>query len=256
MVNFKKHLAVFESASDYEAFKSSEEFVTPNVSLCRDEYKLHYNAKEEGVYDPFNGHEYVDLGLPSGTLWATKAVGAENEGDYGLYFAWGGTEGATKEQVESGEFLLGTDESGNVGRLVPYMSDGFTPTKYNSADGKTILDLEDDAAHVHMGGDWHMPTREQLEELKANTTSTWVTQNGVNGRLFTSKINGNSVFVPAFGYVYDGSVYNVGSYGYVWSSSVNEEYLSNAWYLTFGSSLLDMRYYARTFGQVVFGVVG
>ena len=68
MATFKKHLAVFDSASDYEAFKGSEEFVTPNVSLCKDEYKLHYNAKVEETNDPFNGHAYVNLGLPSGTL--------------------------------------------------------------------------------------------------------------------------------------------------------------------------------------------
>ena len=252
MATFKKHLAVFESASDYEAFKSSEEFVTPNVSLCRDEHKLHYTAKAKEEYDPFNGHEYVDLGLPSGTLWATKAVGAETEGDYGLYFAWGGTEGATKEQVESGEFTFGT-----YGNMTAYFdSSTETFTKYNEDDGKTVLDLEDDASHVHMGGDWHMPTKEQLEELTANTTSTWTTKDGVNGRLFTSKVNGNSVFVPAFGYVGGGNVYDVGSYGYVWSSSVSDEYLYNAWGLYFYSSYLDVYYYTRATGLVVFGVVG
>ena len=251
-MKFKKHLAVFESASDYEAFKSSEEFVTPNVSLCRDEYKLHYNAKEEDVYDPFNGHEYVDLGLPSGTLWATKVVGAENEGDYGLYFAWGNVEGATKEGVESGEFTFGT-----FGNMVKYIDPSTeTWTKYNGADGKVVLDLEDDAAHVHMGGDWHMPTKEQLEELKANTTSTWTTQNGVNGRLFTSKVNGNSVFVPAFGYFYASDVYSVGSYGYVWSSSVDEESLNYTWGFGFSSSHLGVYSNSRTRGRIVFGVIG
>ena len=224
----------------------------PHVVLFEDTKELLYASESETPNDPFNGHDYVDLGLPSGTLWATKVVGAESESDYGLYFAWGGTEGATKEQIESGEFTFGTD--GNMAAY--YDSSTETYTKYNSEDGKRVLDLEDDAAHVHMGGDWHMPTKEQIKELKANTTSTWTTKNGVNGILFTSNVNGNSVFVPAFGVVSGGGVYSVGSGGYVWSSSVSEENLGNAWYLDFDSSYFDVGYDGRPYGRVVFGVVG
>ena len=255
MVNFKKHLAVFESASDYEAFKSSEEFVTPNVSLCRDEYKVHYNAKEEDVYDPFNGHAYVDLGLPSGTLWASTPL-TSSEGE-ALHFQWGDTEGYTETQINNGEksfFGDGSDYKWQEGEWQEY---GSSITKYNAADGKVVLDLEDDAAHVHMGGDWHIPTKEQWQELTANTTSTWTSQNGVNGMSLTSKVNGNSVFVPAFGSVTDGNVFSVGSDGFVWSSSVREEYLSYAWYLYFSSSGLDVQNYGyRHWGHMVFGVVG
>ena len=200
-----------------------------------------------------NNHAYVDLGLPSGTLWATKPLMSKD--GQPLYFAWGGIQGMAKEHIKKLDGLFGINQ-GKVGSVVPYMEDYRTPTKYNRTDGKTVLDLEDDAAHVHMGGDWHMPTKEQLEELKANTTSTWTTQNGVNGRLFTSKVNGNSVFVPAFGLVDGGGVYSVGSYGYVWSSSVDEEYLYYAWHLYFDSSYFDVLDYGRPFGQVVLGVVG
>ena len=254
MATFKKHLAVFESASDYEAFKSSEEFVTPNVSLCRNEHKLHYNAKVEETNDPFNGHAYVDLGLPSGTLWASAPL-TSSEGE-ALYFQWGDTEGWTAEQVQNGEKSFAWYCSDYKWSEGEFQIDGSSFTKYNAADGKVVLDLEDDAAHVHMGGDWHMPMKEQLEELTANTTSTWTTINGVNGMLLTSKANGNSVFVPAFGNVSDGGVYNVGSSGYVCSSSVNEEYLYNAWSLNFYSSYLDVSNSTRSSGQVVFGVVG
>ena len=247
----KRYLKIFSSQSDYESQKDSV-MGMPHVVLFEDTNELLYASESETPNDPFNGHEYVDLGLPSGTLWATKVVGAESESDYGLYFAWGDTVGATKEQVESGEFTFGT--SGNMTAYFDSSTETFT--KYNEDDGKTVLDLEDDAAHVHMGGDWHMPTKEQLQELTANTTSTWTTQNGVNGKLFTSKVNGNSVFVPAFGYVNDGGVLNVGSSGFVWSSSVSEEYLDDAWYLYFDSSYLGVFDEPRTSGHVVFGVVG
>ena len=253
-LNFKKHLTVFSDSSKYEEFKSSEEFVTPNVSLCKDSYELHYNAKVEETNDPFNGHEYVDLGLPSGTLWASAPL-TSSEGE-ALYFQWGDTKGWTATQVQNGEKAFAWDGSDYKWNEGEFQCDGSSLIKYNATDGKVVLDLEDDAAHVHMGGDWHMPTKEQCEELTANTTSEWTSQNGVNGRLFTSKVNGNSVFVPAFGHVYDGYVHDVGSYGFVWSSSVNEEYLYSAWSLGFNSSYLDVSSYTRINGRVVFGVVG
>ena len=200
-----------------------------------------------------NNHAYVDLGLPSGTLWATKPLMSKD--GQPLYFAWGGIQGMAKEHIKKLDGLFGINQ-GKVGSVVPYMEDYRTPTKYNRTDGKVVLDLEDDAAHVHMGGDWHMPTKEQLEELKANTTSTWTTQNGVNGRKFTSNVNGNSVFIPAFGNVGGGDVNDVGSYGYVWSSSVDEESLNSAWYLYFYSSYFDVSSNGRPCGRVVLGVVG
>ena len=173
-----------------------------------------------------------------------------------MYFQWGDTEGWTAEQVQNDEKTFAYDGSDYKWNEGEFQCDGLSLTKYNSTDGKVVLDLEDDAAHAHMGGDWHMPTKEQFEELTANTTSTWTSQNGVNGRLFTSKVNGNSVFVPAFGDVDDGDVNDVGSYGYVWSSSVDEESLNSAWGLYFTSSYFDVLNYTRTYGHVVFGVVG
>jgi hypothetical protein len=145
--------------------------------------------------DPFNGYEYVDLGLPSGTLWAKMNVGANSETDYGLYFAWGETTGYP--DGKSGKYFNWyTYKWGN-----PTASD---LTKYNNTDGKTVLDLEDDAAAVNMGGEWHMPTQAQIEELLDNTTNAWVTDyngSGVDGRLFTSKTDASKkLFLPASGY--------------------------------------------------------
>ena len=195
--------------------------------------------------DCFNGYTYVDLGLPSGTLWATSVI--KNKLGEPLYFQWGDIEGWTAEQIKNGEkaFLSTVYKFGE-----------YPHTKYNSEDGKTVLDLDDDAAHVHMGGDWHMPTKEQWEELTANTTSTWTTKNGVNGRLFTSKVNGNSVFVPAFGLANGCGLYYVGAKSCIWSSSINEGYLTNAWYFNFGLTIVCMTYNYRQMGRCVLGVVG
>ena len=122
----------------------------------------------------------MDLGLPSGTLWATMNVGASKPSDYGLYFQWGDTSGYTAAQVGTGD---------GQKKFASDWSDykwGVNPnfTKYTTT-GAT-LELKDDAAHANMGGYWHMPTPTQINELISNTTNTWTTQDGVNGRLFTS----------------------------------------------------------------------
>ena len=199
-----------------------------------------------------NGYDYVDLGLPSGTLWATCNVGASKPSDYGLYFQWGDTVGYTADQVGKGD---------GKKKFASDWSDykwGKSPnfTKYTTT-GAT-LDLEDDAAHVHMGGSWHMPRPEQMQELinTANTTSTWTTQDGVNGMLFTSKKDGSkSIFIPAAGGAWDGSVRYSGGYGVVWSSVRLTENVSNGQYLGFDSGLVYLNDYSRCSGLTVRGVI-
>lgn len=198
-----------------------------------------------------NGFEYVDLGLPSGTLWATCNVGANKPSDFGLYFQWGDTQGYTKEQVRKSKQFNWADYKWNPS------GDGNTFTKYE-ANGD-ILDLEDDAAHVNMGGDWHMPTPEQIQELinTTNTTSIWMAQGGVNGRLFTSKKdNSKTIFIPAAGDACDGSVFDSGDYGYVWSSMLRVGNAINGQVLDFGSGDFNQNYYYRFLGFSVRGVVG
>ena len=179
-------------------------------------------------------YEYVDLGLPSGTLWAKMNVGATSETDPGLYFAWGETEGYTAEQVGVDKQFTWADYKFNPS------GDGSTFTKYNSTDGKTVLDAEDDAAVVNMGGEWHMPTQDQCEEL-LNTeyvTNEWIENyngSGMNGCLFTSVSNGNTLFIPAAGYCGDGGVYDVGEWGIVLSSSLYTGNVFSAWSFGFGS---------------------
>lgn len=160
-----------------------------------------------------NGHAYVDLGLPSGTLWATCNVGAETPEGYGNYYAWGET--TTKENYRWSTYRWC---NGSYTTLTKYCNDanygnnGFT-------DALTTLETTDDAATANWGTGWRMPTMEEMNELKNNCTQEWTTQNGVNGRLFTGH-NGNSIFLPAAGCHNERGFYDAGYSGYYWSSSL------------------------------------
>lgn len=151
-------------------------------------------------------------------------VGAESETDAGLYFAWGETEGYADTSTKA---FTENDYKFNPS------GDNSTFTKYNSTDNKTVLDIEDDAAAVNMGDDWHMPTKEQCDEL-FNTeyvTNTFIENyqdNGINGYLFTSVSNGNTLFIPAGGNYSNGEIWSVGESGSVWSSSLYTDNVNNA----------------------------
>lgn len=166
-------------------------------------------------------HEYVDLGLPSGTLWAKTNVGATNESDYGEYYMYG--KGADTYQVTSGDSAY----SGTENPLAA------------SADTATQV----------WGGNWHTPTHVQWQELTTNTTYTWTTINGVNGGKFTAS-NGNYVFFPAAGY-WLGDIQNfVGSEGGYWSSSPYDS--SDAYRLNFNTFFNDVNsYYSRSSGNSI-----
>ena len=163
-----------------------------------------------GVWPSDGQHEWVDLGLPSGTLWATCNVGADSPEDYGDYFAWGET--APKEVYNWSTYKWCY---GSYKRLTKYCTD--SSYGYNGfVDDKTELDPEDDAAYVNWGTSWRMPTEEQQLELAQECTWTWTTQNGVNGRLVTGP-NGNTLFLPAAGCRHDDSLVNAGSCGYYYA---------------------------------------
>lgn len=114
----------------------------------------------------------------------------------------------------------------------------------------------DDVAHVNMGGTWHMPTPTQFQELIDNTTSKWTTQDGVNGRLFTSKKNGKSIFIPAAGYTWNGSVGHVGYEADVWSSTLNADDVNYGQDLYFNSDYVSLGNVRRYGGFSVRGVIG
>lgn len=161
----------------------------------------------------WNGHDYVDLGLPSGILWATCNVGAETPEDCGDYFAWGETEPKTSYDWRTYKHCNGSNYA-------------ITKYCYNSSHGYngftdflTILLPEDDAATTNWGSGWCMPTKEQWEELIQNTTQLWTAQNGVFGGVYVAS-NGNSIFLPAAGGCYYDYLEGFDEYGSYWSSSL------------------------------------
>ena len=191
-----------------------------------------------------NGHDWVDLGLPSGTRWATCNVGASTPTAYGNYYAWGETTTKTTYNWSTYIYCNGSNRT-----LTKYCSNSSYGNN-EFTDNLTTLEASDDAATANWGTGWRMPTYDELNELKNNCTVTWTTQNGVNGRLFTGP-NGNSIFLPAAGYRNDSVLYNAGSSGYYWSSSLytGGPYLARD--LSFGSDGYDMGDCGRHCGQSV-----
>ena len=204
------------------------------------------------------GREYVDLGLPGGVLWASWNVGASKAEDYGKYFAWGETTGYAKGESHSFGWANYDLCNGTSSNMTKYSTSAayWDPALGTSPDGKTILDPGDDAATANWGSGWRMPTRQEQDDLRnsAYCTWTWKTNyngSGVNGYEVKSKSNGNSIFLPAAGYRLDTSLFNEGSYGYYWSSSLSTNSSDNACYLYFYSSRIDWNYNLRFGGQSV-----
>jgi biopolymer transport protein ExbD len=195
-------------------------------------------APEEKAYTtcPDDHHPHlIDLGLPSGTKWACCNVGASTPEGYGNYYAWGET--SPKSVYDWDTYQYGYyNYDGDYSHLVNIGSD-IAGTGY-------------DAATANWGSPWRMPSQAQIEELLNNTTSTWTTQNGVNGRKFTGS-NGGTVFLPAAGYRDNSGLYRAGSRGNYWSSALTEGYPYYAWCLSFGSGGVSTDYYGRYVGRSV-----
>ena len=157
-----------------------------------------------------NGHDWVDLGLPSGLRWATCNVGASSPEEYGDYYAWGETTTKTTYNWTTYRWCNGTNRT-----MTKYCSNssfgnnGFTDTL-------TTLEASDDVATVNWGSGWRMPTPTEMQELLDNCTITRT----INGRLFTGP-NGNSIFLPISGFRYDNALHFAGSIGIYWTSSLN-----------------------------------
>ena len=235
-----KYITLFEQQTAFDNAKSTLD--KPNMSLVTETGNVYSLAVGGGVT-----YEYVDLGLS--VKWAKCNVGAEKETDAGLYFACCETTGYTASQVGTDKQFSWSDYK--------YGNGGSNLTKYNQSDGKTVLKSADDAVSQIMGSDWRMPTKDEFQELLSNTKKEWTQVNGVNGYKFTSNKEGyqnNSIFIPAAGRCYDGSVYSVGSDGNVWSSSLNTSSPDGAWYLYFNSGNCYMSYKYRCSGLSVRGV--
>jgi uncharacterized repeat protein (TIGR02543 family) len=184
--------------------------LTSDITL----YARWFSAEGNGSVE---SHNFVDLGLPSGTKWATCNVGSTTPEGYGDYFAWGET--TTKETYNwstykycNGDYNTFTKYCYNA----EYGDNGYT-------DALTTLEAIDDAATANWGSGWRMPTQDEVRELRNNCTHEWTTLNGVNGRLFTGP-NGNSIFLPASGSRGGSELYSAGSTGHCWSSSLGTLY--------------------------------
>lgn len=165
-----KYFRYTENVTDFENLKYN--IKRPNIVYCQSNKELSWKryVKDKGI-------EYVDLGLPSGRLWATKNLGATEATLDGISYAWG--ELTTKELFEENTYRWAKIDN--------------VYEKYNPTDGKLIMDIEDDAARQTLGGDWRLPSVEDVHELLSNTT--WTT-NSSEKNVFTSKINGNTLTLP------------------------------------------------------------
>lgn len=229
-----KYIHEYTTETDLNSSYSSGSYREPFVGYADDTEKIRYN---------FMGDRgYVDLGLPSGTLWATCNVGASSPEEYGYYLAWGELTDKNTDRYTWANYIWGSGNS----RL-----------KYTNSDGYIQLLLEDDAANYHMGDDWHIPTKEQIQELLDYTTQVNASYKGVAGRYFVSTINGKMIFIPfAGGKWYD----NDGGYGtnlYIWSSTLRTDNKDFAWCTSnsSGQSVL-VNSFTRRDGLSVRGVKG
>lgn len=201
-------------------------------------------AQWKPVAGSINGHDYVDLGLPSGTLWATCNVGANTPEVYGDFFAWGETSAKNSYAWSNYKYC-----NGDFNSLTKYCcfsssgDNGFT-------DNLTILEASDDAATVNLGSDWRIPTVEEMRELRNNCVMLWTVQKGTKGFLFTGP-NGSSIFMPAGGYYFDSDHEDIGVGGYYWTSTLGPGMSGYSWLFHFYSDGYEMNNYGRGQGRSV-----
>lgn len=177
-------------------------------------------------------YEAVDLGLPSGLKWATCNVGATRPEEYGGYYAWGETEEKSNYDYSTYKWCNGSCDT---------MTKYCINSSFGTVDNKTVLESDDDVAHVKWGGGWRMPTFGELHELYSNCTWLWITINGIKGYKVTGP-NGNSIFLPAAGYCDGTDVDGRGSFGGIWSSSLGGDCSDCAYRLGFDDGEYDCAY--------------
>ena len=211
--------------------------------------EYHYGNEVVFVTSGITAGDWVDLGLPSGLLWATCNVGATTPEGYGDYFAWGETQPKSVYSWDTYKYYRCDDYGCGYTKYCNNSSYGYN----GYMDNLTTLLSGDDAATVNWEGGARMPTYNEWIELYKHCSSTWMTMNGVNGRCFTEP-NGNSLFLPAAGYRGGDELYTVGSYGFYWSSTLGTYYPYIAWYFYFNSGESYMDFFfngGRTPGRSV-----
>lgn len=210
-------LAVVMAATMGVGFSScGDDDEDDNSNPSSSEFPYAANSYRSYTKCPDDNHPHmIDLGLPSGTLWACCNVRADKPEAYGGYYAWGETE--TKSMYNRDSYVYCDSRSG----ICYYLGSDIAGTQY-------------DVAHVKWGGSWVMPSHTQQKELLNNCTTQWTKKKGVNGRNFTGP-NGGSIFLPAAGGRTEHDLVYVGSYGYCWSSTHYPQHLYGAYRLYFKS---------------------
>ena len=206
----------------------------------------------KGVHE---GHEFVDLGLPSGLKWAAYNVGAESPEQSGDYFAWGEVEPKSYYFWDTYKYSGDKDST-----FTKYCTDTLCGLN-GFVDNKVQLDIEDDAAHVNWGGKWRIPTADEIDDLRYSCTWEWTTQNGVIGLLGTSRVEGytdRTIFFPAAGYMLEDSLQYGEDYifGLYWSKSAHDYldplYSSSVFLFLKNSDRIEFNYfYPRFVGATV-----
>ncbi len=176
-------------------------------------------------------HDFVDLGLPSGTLWATCNVGANSPEEYGDYFAWG--EYGSKYNYDWDTYLWHHGQN----ELTKYSTDDY----FGIVDNKRDLELIDDAAYMKWDNKWQIPSRIQCAELIKLCTWTWTTQNKINGCIVTG-LNKSRLFLPAAGYRDGRSFISIGELGCYWSNTLGLSYMLEAFSLILDSDKIRCGY--------------
>lgn len=196
-----------------------------------------HTVKNGEVDGYINGHAYIDLGLPSGTKWATCNVGADEPSECGNYFAWGET--STKSSYTKDNSLT-------------YRIHERTLKSHGIVDERGILNKKNDAASVIWGSSWRMPTREECEELQSKCKWIIISKDGIKCLKITGP-NGNSIYLPASGYREGDSLSGVSAgTGCYWSASVREGRLESYDFSIAGSLYAGYgyRYYGFTIRPV------
>lgn len=209
ILTYNELLEIAGDASVKGSYKVSAFALKPDGSRFHGEILEFTIDKEKPDLPTVPVPEMVDLGLPSGLMWASCNLGASKPEEYGYYYAWGETEPKDSYFAESYKWMDAD------GKLIKYCNN----PDIGIVDNRETLDLEDDAAHVHLGGQWRMPTRDEMNELMEFCSWTWTMQNGLRGRMVTGP-NGNSIFLPAAGAKNRNDYFLTDGYGYYWTSSL------------------------------------
>ncbi|MDE7377404.1 MAG: hypothetical protein K2N13_00390 [Paraprevotella sp.] len=227
----------------FEGLERSKEYVCyPTVKFGNVEFRATppVEIEPDSCMCPDGHHPHmIDLGLPSGTKWACCNVGASSPEEYGGYYAWGETEEKNNYDWSTYKYSKGSSDT---------MTKYCTDADYGTVNNKTVLELQDDVAHVKWGGSWRMPTKSEINELRDKCFWTWTTRNGVEGYVVTSKSNGTSIFLPAAGNRWCEQVSGSGSCGSYWSASLYESNSYSACNLDLYSGSRDLSNVNRSYG--------